>query len=129
VTGAVALPAAAGLLYWALLGLVGLLDRRVSGRIKSLEDTKRAMIKELKVALAAGGGRGMGLRRASGVGGAEQEEWGPARRCRTPQPALPAAFNAAAAGPLARRPDSPTPRRAALGPSGRVELRAHQGAD
>lgn len=49
VAGAMALPAAAGLLHWSLLGLVGLLDTRVARKIKSLEDAKRAMIKELKV--------------------------------------------------------------------------------
>ncbi|GBF93771.1 hypothetical protein Rsub_06103 [Raphidocelis subcapitata] len=48
VSGAMALPLAAGALHWALLGFFSVMDRRVARRIKGLEDAKRALIKELK---------------------------------------------------------------------------------
>jgi hypothetical protein len=53
VASAVALPAGASALQWLLLWLLGTFDQRVSRRIKALQDTKRAMIKELKVGVGA----------------------------------------------------------------------------
>ncbi len=54
VASAVALPCALGLLYWVALAAVGFMDGFDRRRVKHLEDTKRAMIKELKVCLTCG---------------------------------------------------------------------------